>query len=94
MDSSDRTRISEAADELHGILADPEMWNRAPVTIMANKQDLPGAMGPSELIEALGMRKMGSRRWHVQGTCAKTGEGIYESMEAMARMVKEERRGR
>ena len=36
------------------------------------------------------MRKMGTRKWHVQGSCAKTGEGIFEAMSAMAKMIPEE----
>ena len=42
--SSDKARISEAAEELHAILNDPEMDRNAPVPVIANKQDLPWAM--------------------------------------------------
>ena len=44
VDSSDKARITEAAEELHAILNDPEMDSNAPVPVIANKQDLPWAM--------------------------------------------------
>jgi small GTP-binding protein len=40
VDSSDRERIDEAREELHGILSWGDMSN-VPIVIIANKQDLP-----------------------------------------------------
>ena len=40
MDSNDRERISEAREELQGILESPYISN-IPVVVIANKQDLP-----------------------------------------------------
>ena len=40
VDSSDKERLSEAKDELDGILNSDEMRG-VPVVVMANKQDLP-----------------------------------------------------
>ena len=88
VDSSDRTRLDEAREELHGILTSDEMRN-VPVTIMANKQDLLGSMSPAELIDSLHLKKLSGHKWHVQGTNAVSGDGVYESMEALAAMVKE-----
>ena len=48
-----------------------------------------GAMKPYELIEGLCLRKLLDHKWHVQGTCATNGEGIYESMDALAGLVKD-----
>ena len=69
VDSSDKARISEAAEELHAILDDPEMDRNAPVPVIANKQDLPWAMSPGELIDSLqrysqSHRRHGSRLFH------------------------------
>ena len=36
---------------------------------------------------------MGNRKWFVQGACATTGEGIYEAMNEMARMIKDSKKG-
>lgn len=60
-----------------------------PVVVIANKQDLPNAMNPAKIVDALELRQLGSRKWHVQGACAVNGEGIYEAMHEMARLVKE-----
>ena len=45
-------------------------------------------LSPAKIVDALELRKLGSRKWHVQGACAVNGEGIYEAMETMARLVK------
>jgi signal recognition particle receptor subunit beta len=60
-----------------------------PVTVIANKQDLPGAMSPAELVDKLHLRKLTGHKWHIQGTCAVNGDGIFESMQAMADLVKQ-----
>jgi len=92
VDSADGSRLKEAANELHGILDDIEMRG-VPVVVMANKQDLPGAMSPSKVAEGLGLLSMTNRKWHIQGACAKSGEGIYEGMAEMAKLVKEFQKG-
>ena len=88
VDSSDRERIDESREELFAVLEDDGM-KEVPVVVIANKQDLPNAMSPAKIIDALELRKLGSRKWHVQGACAVNGEGIYEAMDTMAGLVKE-----
>ncbi|XP_077995476.1 uncharacterized protein LOC144448959 [Glandiceps talaboti] len=88
VDSSDRLRFSEAKEELFGILESDEMTRGAPVVVLANKQDLPGASSPAELIEALGLRSLRDNPWYVQGAVATNGGGIYEGLSELASMVK------
>ena len=89
VDSCDRERIDESREELEGILEEGNMKG-VPFVIMANKQDMPNAMSPAQLIDNLGLRKYNGRNeWHVQATCAVTGEGIYEAMDAIGRLVKQ-----
>lgn len=88
VDSSDRERLQESSDELFGILNDPDMKG-VPVVCIANKQDLPGALKPSELIDGLHLRKLRDHKWHIQGACAVTGDGVYEALEEMAHLVKD-----
>ena len=92
IDSADTERIPEAKEELFGILDSPDM-QRVPVVVVANKQDLPGALSTSEVAERLGLFQLKSRKWHVQGACAPSGDGIYEAMGEMARLVKEFQKG-
>ena len=88
VDSSDRARVAESKDELHWIMEADEM-REVPVVILANKQDLPGALSPSEVANKLGMHQMRGRDWYIQGTCAVNGDGLYEGMHELARLVKE-----
>lgn len=77
VDSNDRERIGEARKELMGMLEEDELRD-AVILVFANKQDLPNAMRPSEVIEALGLSRLTGRKWHVQGATATTGDGIIE----------------
>lgn len=88
VDSSDVSRISIAKEELFNIIEDPAMVG-VPVVVLANKQDLPGALSTSELADRLGLLKVRDRKWFVQGACAISGEGICEGMQEMAKLVKE-----
>ncbi|XP_071164209.1 uncharacterized protein [Mytilus edulis] len=87
VDSNDKERLSEAKDELDGILNSDEMRG-VPVVVVANKQDLPRSMSLSEVADGLGLPKMTGRIWYIHGACATTGEGIFESMKEMANLVK------
>ena len=89
MDSCDRERIDESREELEGILEEGNMKG-VPIVVLANKQDMPNAMSPAQLIDNLGLRKYNGRNeWHVQATFAVTREGIYEAMGAIGRLVKQ-----
>ena len=88
MDSSDRARFAEAREELFQILDDDLMRN-VPVVIIANKQDLPNAVTPAEMIDALQLRKLSGHKWHIQGACATEGKGICESLEDVSKLVSE-----
>ena len=44
-------------------------------------QDLPRAMPTAEVAEKLGLHAMRGRVWHIQGTCATTGDGLYEGLD-------------
>jgi ADP-ribosylation factor protein 1 len=93
VDSADPERFNEAREELMGILNNDEMRG-VPVVVVANKQDLPNAAGVSRLADSIGLHKLAGHKWHIQGATATTGDGIFESMEALSRLVKEFRRER
>ena len=88
IDSCDRIRINEAAEEFHKVIHDENMCN-VPVVIIANKQDLPNAISCEELVIKMGLNKI-NNKWHIQGACAVTGEGIFEAMQKMAQMVRQQ----
>jgi len=80
VDSNDRDRAAEAKDELHRMLNEDELRDSV-LLVFANKQDLPNAMTAAELTEKLGLQSLRQRNWYIQGTCATSGEGLYEGLD-------------
>lgn len=64
MDSNDRERSGEAAEELQKMLREDELRDAA-VLVLANKQDLPNAMSVAEVTDKLGLHNM-RRKWYIQ----------------------------
>eukprot|EP01065_Artemidia_motanka_P008566 TRINITY_DN1431_c0_g1_i2.p2 TRINITY_DN1431_c0_g1~~TRINITY_DN1431_c0_g1_i2.p2 ORF type:complete len:183 (+),score=90.47 TRINITY_DN1431_c0_g1_i2:131-679(+) len=83
VDSNDRDRVSMAKEELQKLMSDSVLKDAA-LLVLANKQDLPAAMSTSDLTAALDLRELRGREWYVQGTCATTGEGLYEGLDWLA----------
>jgi len=79
IDSNDRARIDEARQELHRIILDREM-KEALLLVFANKQDIPGAMTPTEVTERLRLAQLKERMWYVVPSCATTGDGLFEGL--------------
>ncbi|KAK2972846.1 hypothetical protein RJ640_028374 [Escallonia rubra] len=88
VDSLDRERISKAKAEFQAIIRDPFMLNSV-ILVFANKQDMKGAMTPMEVCEGLGLYDLKNRKWHIQGTCALRGDGLYEGLDWLASTLKE-----
>lgn len=80
VDSNDRERTQEAAEELQKMLQEDELRD-AVLLVFANKQDLPNAMAISEMTDKLGLQTLRSRTWYVQATCATQGTGLYEGLD-------------
>lgn len=88
VDSNDRERCAAARDELHKMLAEDELRD-AILLVFANKQDLPNAMSTAEMTDKLGLHSLRQRNWFIQGTCATSGEGLYEGLDWLSANVKE-----
>ena len=80
VDSNDRERVGEAAEELNKMLREEELKDVV-VLVLANKQDLPNAMSVSDITDKLGLHNLGARKWYIQSTCATTGDGLYEGLD-------------
>ncbi len=87
VDSSDSTRIDEASEEINKIISETDLEG-ASVLIYANKQDLPGALKPNDLVNKLGLHSYRSRKWYLMPTCATTGEGLHEGLEWLSTSIK------
>mmetsp|Transcript_21039 Transcript_21039/g.51860 ORF Transcript_21039/g.51860 Transcript_21039/m.51860 type:complete len:181 (-) Transcript_21039:110-652(-) len=80
VDSADPERVQLAAAELKKALAVPEISDVA-VLVMANKQDVRGALSTAELIDSLGLSDIQGHNWHIQGCCATSGAGLNEAID-------------
>lgn len=49
--------------------------------MLANKQDLPGALKADEIREALALDEIQSHHWRIHGCSAVTGEYLLEGMD-------------
>ena len=83
VDSNDRDRIDEAAEELKRMLNEPELKDVV-LLVMANKQDLPGCLSPNDVTDKLALPQMKNRKWLTQGTSATTGHGLKEGLDWLA----------
>ncbi|WZY74415.1 hypothetical protein YC2023_006655 [Brassica napus] len=90
VDSLDRERIGKAKQEFQEIIKDPFMLNSV-ILVFANKQDMRGAMSPREVCEGLGLLDLKNRKWHIQGTCALQGDGLYEGLDWLSSTLTEVR---
>ncbi|CAN1269148.1 ADP-ribosylation factor [Linum perenne] len=90
VDSLDRERIGKAKAEFQSIIKDPFMLNSI-ILVFANKQDMKGAMSPMEVCQGLGLPELKNRKWHIQGTCALKGDGLYEGLDWLSNTLKEMR---
>jgi len=86
VDSGDRDRITESREELRKMLEERDLQD-ASLLVLANKQDLPNSLTVSEITEKLGLHSLGPRRWFIQGTCATTGDGLYEGLDWLKNAV-------
>lgn len=87
VDSNDRERLNEAAEELNKMLNEDELRD-AVLLVFANKQDLPNAMSVAEVTDRLGLNNLRNRRWYIQACCAPSGDGLYEGLDWLSQALK------
>merc|ERR1711988_974492 len=75
VDSSDRRRLEEAAEELSELTEEDKLAG-IPVLVFANKQDLMSAVPADELVETMNLMDIKDRPWQIQPCSAKTGENL------------------
>ena len=47
-----------------------------------------GALTTAQVCDALGLQELTNRKWHVQGSIAIKGEGLYEGLDWLAGALK------
>ncbi|CAF2376537.1 BnaCnng18370D [Brassica napus] len=61
------------------------------ILVFANKQDMRSYVSPLEVCEGLGLLDLKNRKWHIQGTCALQGDGLYEGLDWLSSTLTEVR---
>uniref|UniRef100_A0A3B5A7W1 ADP ribosylation factor like GTPase 9 n=1 Tax=Stegastes partitus TaxID=144197 RepID=A0A3B5A7W1_9TELE len=89
VDSSNPQLFPVAKKHLHELLASHP---RLPLMLLANKQDLPGSCGITDLHDALSLSEVGDRRLFLIGTHVKKGEaglssGVQDAWDLIIQMV-------
>lgn len=88
VDSTDKARIEQSKREFEHILKN-EHINHVPVVLLANKQDVSGALTAEDITRMFKVKKLCSDRdWYVQPCCALTGEGLADGLRKLAGFVK------
>nr|GLL27610.1 ADP-ribosylation factor-like protein 5 isoform X2 [Ipomoea trifida] len=64
-----------------------EDLQNAVVLVYVNKQDLKEAMTPAEITDAISLHSIKNHDWHIQASCALTGDGLYDGLEWIAQRV-------
>lgn len=89
IDSADKERLTQAKEELFSIIGEKEMENVV-LLVLANKQDLPGAMTPNEVSSFLQLgESLKNQLWCVIGSNALTGQGLIEGLSWIANNTSE-----
>lgn len=78
VDSTDKERLEYSKQELDIMLQEEELKG-APVLVLANKQDLPGAMTEQEIFSGLGLTNIKARQWSMFKISAMQGTGLDEA---------------
>lgn len=49
--------------------------------MLANKNDIKGALTAADISDALGLNNIKTHQWHIQSTCALTGNGLSDGFD-------------
>ncbi|XP_017285264.1 ADP-ribosylation factor-like protein 9 [Kryptolebias marmoratus] len=91
VDSAEPRLFPDAKRHLHELLTfDP----RLPLMVLANKQDLPGSCGITDLYDALSLSEVGDRKVFLIGAHVKKGEaelsaGVQDARDVIVQMVRD-----
>ena len=92
VDSTDREHVSEAAKEFQRIIRNELRKEVDIVLVIANKQDLPNAMTVARLTDQLDLHSIAHLKWHIQPTCATTGDGLMEALDWLGKSLADKHR--
>ncbi|KAJ1837188.1 ADP-ribosylation factor-like protein 2 [Coemansia sp. RSA 2708] len=79
VDSADRERMQNCADELAQLLKEDKLAG-ASLLVFANKQDIGGALGSEDIGQALDLEKLTTHHWAIKPCSAVTGDNLLEGL--------------
>ncbi|EQB45010.1 ADP-ribosylation factor-like protein 2 [Colletotrichum gloeosporioides] len=79
VDATDRLRIQDCMEELHGLLQE-ERLSGASLLVFANKTDVNGCMDEQEILDGLQLEAIRTHRWHILRCSAMTGANLKEGL--------------
>lgn len=80
VDSADRMRLDACKEELNKLLQEERLAG-ATLLVLANKQDMPGALSPREISDVLDLDAIKTHHWSVVGVSAVTGEKLLPAID-------------
>lgn len=86
VDSADTTRLNLAREELTAMLSEGELQG-VPLLVLANKQDLPGALGDAEVTQGLGLQSIRNRQWQIFRSSIVTNLGVAEALDWLVSQI-------
>tara|TARA_B110001452_G_scaffold204756_1_gene174741 strand:- start:544 stop:1053 length:510 start_codon:yes stop_codon:yes gene_type:complete len=90
IDSMDRERLDLVREELNAIVAHEHLLGSA-LLVLANKQDVEGALTAMEISQHLKLHALKQQSWQIQACSALTGTGLQEGMDWMAHTLRNKR---
>jgi len=90
VDSMDRERLDIVREELATIVAHEDLAGSA-LLVLANKQDMEGAMTAMEISQSLKLHALKQQSWQIQACSAVTGLGLHEGMDWVAHTLRTKR---
>ncbi|KAK8126201.1 ADP-ribosylation factor family-domain-containing protein [Apiospora kogelbergensis] len=79
VDATDRLRIQDCREELHGLLQEERLAG-ACLLIFANKTDVQGCMDDNEILEGLQLNAIRTHQWQILRCSAMTGVNLNEGL--------------
>lgn len=88
VDSADRRRLRDCKEEFGKVLSQEKLAG-ATLLVLANKQDLDGALSSEDIATALELdgEAMAKRHWHIRPCSAVTGAGLVEGIDWLVRDI-------
>eukprot|EP00775_Hariotina_reticulata_P004513 gene4513-4766_t len=80
VDSADLARLEDCKKELHSLLQEERLYG-ATLLILANKQDIAGALSLQDIEQVLELSQITKRHVKIVACSAHTGQGLLEAFE-------------